>query len=249
MKQNGSKLETILTTVPLKVHDDSLKENAENASGVGLEVRVSREYDGVGVHNGKDVCLWCLSRCGENMTLQEAYWKGSFQRHEGCGCLIEYVSKRGVKTYQTGKSGPNDWLLEEEFNRRVNYGIEEREITPQERIINAAIEMQMRDKKSLTLVDAIIDNHEALQYYTPEGMKRRLEQAGYKVTALKKGALKDKPFEEGGGYIINFGGDGAFQYHPAEHSHHGGAYWKVKNGPTGKGGRHYDMGGNEIKYP
>ena len=155
---------------------------------------------------------------------------------------------RGEKTYQTGKSGPNDWLSEDEFHRRVTYGTGNRKLTPQERNINAAIEMQMRDKKSLTLVNAIIDNHKALKYYTPEAMKQRLERAGYIVEPLSDGALAGTKFEEGGGYKINFGGDGIFQYHPAEHSHHGGAYWKVKNGPTGKRGKHYDLGGNEIQY-
>ena len=40
---------------------------------------------------------------------------------------------------------------------------------------------------------------------------------------------------------------GVFQYHPSAHSNHGGAYWKVKNGLTGKRGTHYDLAGNEIK--
>ena len=52
----------------------------------------------------------------------------------------------------------------------------------------------------------------------------------------------DKPFEEGGGYKINFGGDAIFQYHPAEKSHHGGAYWKIHQG---KVEHRYDMAGNE----
>ena len=183
------------------------------------------------------------------MTLAEAKSKGTFERHEGCGCIIEYASLRGLKSYQTGKSSPDDWLTEEEFQKRVGYGIGDRALTPQERIINVAIEMQMRDNKSQTLVDAIIENHEALKYYTPEGMKYRLERAGYNVTPLKRGSLRGKPFEEGGGYVINFGGDGIFQYHPSARSHHGGTYWKVKNGLTGKRGRHYDLAGNEIKNP
>lgn len=225
--------DSLMENAVRKANDDSLRENASNASGTGLEVRVSRTYDGVGLSGGRE-CQWCLARCGENMTLQEAYDKGAFQRHPGCGCIIEYVSMRGTKTYQTGKSGPNDWLSEEEFQRRVNEGLGKRPLTPMERIINAAIEMQVRDKKSLTLVDAIIENHEALQYYTPEEMKERFERAGYRVTALKKGALKDKPFEDGGGYVTNFGGDGIFQYHPKDRTHHSDEYWKVQNGRIGE---------------
>lgn len=241
-----SRSDSLMENAVRKANDDSLMENASNASGAGLEVRVSRTYDGVGLSGGRE-CQWCLDRQRDNATLEEAYSIGMFQRHPGCGCIIEYISMRGTKTYQTGKSGPNDWLSEEEFQRRVNEGIDKRPLTPMERIINAAIEMQVRDARSLTLVNAIIENHEALKHYTPEGMKRRLERAGYDVTPLKKGSLKGIPLEAGGGYIVNFGGDGAFQFHPAEHSHHGTAYWKVKNGLTGKRGTHYDMGGNEIK--
>jgi hypothetical protein len=244
MKQIKSKLEKVLETVLLKIQDDSLKENALNAGGAGLEIRVTRTYDGIGVHNRKDRCQWCLQRCGKNMTLQEAYQKGSFQRHEGCGCIIEYVSWKGIKSYQTGKSSPTSWLSENEFKRRVEYGIDGRALTPMERIINAAIEMQFRDKKSLTLVNAIIDNHAALKYYTPEEMMYRLERAGYMIESLSDGSFAGVPFEDGGGYKINFGGDGIFQYHPADHSHHGGEYWKTQMQGIGEW---YDRKGKLIK--
>lgn len=78
-----------------KVLDDSLRENATNAGGAGLEVRVTRTYDGKGLSGGRE-CHWCLDRCGENMTLNEAYNKGAFQRHPGCGCEIEYTTKKGA---------------------------------------------------------------------------------------------------------------------------------------------------------
>lgn len=243
-KDESGKIIAAVTTISQKVLDDSIRLNAQNASGAGLEVRVTRVYDDIGVHDRKDPCRWCMDRAGNNMTYQEAYEKGSFERHDGCGCIIEYVSARGVKTYQTGKSSPDNWLSEAEFKRRVNYRLDERTPTPQERIINAAIEMQIRDKKSSTLVDAIIKNHEALKYYTPEAMKRRLERAGYRVTALKKGSLKDKLFEDGGGYVTNFGGDGIFQYHPKDRTHHGDEYWKVQNGKIGEW---YDRSGALIR--
>ncbi len=104
--------------------------------------------------------------------------------------------------------------------------------------------MQMRDKRSQTLADAIIDNHEALRYYTPEEMKLRLEWAGYNVEPLADGSLAGRLFEGGGGYKINFGGDGIFQYHPAQMSHHDGEYWKVQKQGVGEW---YDRKGKLIK--
>lgn len=245
MSFTKEKMVTSLMTLAIASTDDSIQENVRNASGVGLEVKVRRIYDGVGVHDGKDPCYWCIERCG-TFTVDEAYYHGVFQRHDGCGCTIEYTSKKGVRTYQTGKSSPKNWLSEEQFKRRRDYGLLGEKMSPQTRIINAAIEMQIRDNISKTLVDAIMENHDALKSYTPEDMKKRLEIAGYEVKPLADGSLKGKAFEEGGGYKINFGGDGIFQYHPAERSHHGGAYWKIKNGPTGRRGVHYDMAGNEI---
>ena len=241
-----SKFENTGETLARKVMDDSFRHNAENASGAGLEVRVSRKYDGVGLSNGR-LCYWCLSRCGVNMTLAEAKSKGAFERHEGCGCIIEYVSLKGLKSYQTGKSSPDDWLTEEEFQKRVGYGINNRTLTPQERIINAAIEMQARDEKSQTLVNAIVNNHEALKYYTPEEMRRRLEQAGHTVEALGKSqsGFNDLSLEEGGGYIVHFGEDGVLQYHPPGGIHKI-AYWKVNNGRRGK--HWYDTAGRECFF-
>lgn len=116
-------LEKIVETESRKVFDDSIRHNAQSANSAGLEVRVTRVYDGVGVHDGKDVCRWCLDRCGKNMTLQEAYSKGAFNRHPGCGCTIEYTSAKGVKTVQTGKY--SGWNFAEELEKRKSIGLDE----------------------------------------------------------------------------------------------------------------------------
>lgn len=233
-------------TLSRKAIDDSLMHNAENVNRAGIEVRVTRVYDGVGLSNHR-ICEWCVSRCGVDMTLEEAKHKGAFQRHEGCGCEIEYTSKRGERTYQTGYSRSNNWLSEEEYQRRVNHGLAGRQLTPQERIINAAIEMQMRDKKSLTLVNAIIDNHEALQHYTPAGMKKRFERARYTVQPLgsRSKHVPNIPFEQGGGFRVHFGGDGYLQYHPAG-GRHKIEYWKINNGERKV--HKYDMEGREVFF-
>lgn len=226
---------------------DSLKHNAENASGAGLEVRVSRQYDEIGLHNGKDKCDWCLARVCDNVTLEEAYRIGVFQRHPGCECVIEYTSRKGIKTYQSGKSSPDNWLSEGEFRKRVNHGLGGRLITPQERIINAAIEMQIHDRRSTTLVDDVIDNHAALRNFTPLSMKNRLQRAGYDILPLSqsKSGFNNRSLEEGGGFKVLFGGDGIFRYHP-EGGRHKIAYWTIGN--SRKGMHKYDMEGIEVFF-
>lgn len=68
---------------------------------------------------------------------------------------------------------------------------------------------------------------------------------GVDVKPLGKGSLKGKSYEDGGGYRVNSSQDGQYmQYHPNDKSHHGGEYYKLSSGKTGK--RRYDMNGNPI---
>lgn len=67
--------------------------------------------------------------------------------------------------------------------------------------------------------------------------------SSYEVKPLSRGKYKGVSFEDGGGFKVNFGGDGILQYHPEKGSHHGGAYYKIS---TGKGGtKHYELDGSE----
>lgn len=79
-----------MVTVHATVVDDFIQANAEVAYKAGLEPMIIREYDGVGIHDGKDACQWCLSRAGK-WTYGEAYDNGVFERHTGCGCTTTYV--------------------------------------------------------------------------------------------------------------------------------------------------------------
>lgn len=72
------------------VVDDAIRINSEASENVGLTVHIKRRYDDVGLHNGKDVCQWCLDREGEWDNYEDAYNAGAFERHPGCGCTIEY---------------------------------------------------------------------------------------------------------------------------------------------------------------
>jgi hypothetical protein len=66
----------------------------------------------------------------------------------------------------------------------------------------------------------------------------------YKVKPLSKGRFKGVPYEKGGGFKVNYNGDGLFQYHPKGGHHGGKAYYKISNGK--KGTHRYDLNGKEI---
>lgn len=90
-------------TFTRRVADDSMKANARLHNRAGLEVKVEREYDNVGLHDGTDVCDFCTKRA-DTWTYDKAMANGVFERHEGCGCIITYTSKKGEVTRSTGKN-------------------------------------------------------------------------------------------------------------------------------------------------
>lgn len=106
-----------------KTADRTMQMNAEFQSRAGMQVLVSREYDNVGVHTtdkgGKDDCQWCMSRCGSDVPYQEAYAKGMFERHPGCGCVITYKSARDTFTQGKGQWESNNW--EQARERRIAF--------------------------------------------------------------------------------------------------------------------------------
>ncbi len=94
-------------------------------------------------------------------------------------------------------------------------------------------------------IDKVLNDPEELKNYTPGSLKQQFESQGLEVKRLGRGSLKGIDFENGGGYRVNFSDDGVFQYHPANGSHHHGAYYKIS---TAKGGtKRYDLNGKEIK--
>lgn len=93
------------------------------------------------------------------------------------------------------------------------------------------------------IVQKIVQLPQSLKDYTPDSLKKALEDAGYIVKPLAKGSLKGIAFEDGGGFKVNFGGDGIIQYHPAAHSHHNGEYYKISTAKEGI--KHYGIDGTE----
>lgn len=118
-----------------KYADSSMRKNAEFQSNSGMEVLVTREYDDVGVHTtdkgGGEVCQWCLSRCGTDVSYDEAYQRGMFERHPGCGCVITYKSKKGIFRQGRGDWGTNNWHTvreAKERERRIDFSNEKEDI-------------------------------------------------------------------------------------------------------------------------
>ena len=69
--------------------DESVRVNMQAQENVGLYTYITREYDGVGLSNGR-TCEWCLARQGTWTHYQDALDAGVFERHDNCHCVIDY---------------------------------------------------------------------------------------------------------------------------------------------------------------
>lgn len=91
----------------LGVVDESIKRNFEAAGEIGLNARITRRYDNIGLRSGTkhaEDCQWCLAREGTWDNVDEAEAAGAFERHPGCGCVITYeVGKTRTWSNAAGK--------------------------------------------------------------------------------------------------------------------------------------------------
>lgn len=162
-------------------------------------------------------CEWCARLAGKYTYPGTPH--DVFRRHNNCRCVVDYHAGNGkVQNIHTKKwQDKND---DDIIKTRKTVGI-----------------------KSTPMV--LAEHPKRLASFTPETLKDALEREGFEIKNLKRGSLKDIPFDEGGGFKVNFEDGGILQYHPSQNSHHDGAYYKIS---TGKGGRHrYDLEGNEKK--
>ena len=112
----------LITNLSRSAVDESIRANAEFQNDSGMKVTVTRTYDDVGLNDGKTPCQWCLDRCGEDVPYSEAFSRGMFERHEGCGCIIDIKSAKGSKR-QTDWTR-NKWEDSPEvLNRRKTIGL------------------------------------------------------------------------------------------------------------------------------
>lgn len=210
--------------------DDAIKANAEFHAKAGLRPKIIRKVSG-------NCCEWCRNLAGTysypNNVPEDVY-----RRHQRCRCTVDYIPGDGrVQNVHT-----KQWQTQEEYDKievRKQVGLRNKASeTPREK------EKRVAEQNGLELAQQIAGHPKMLGAYTPEGLLKALQNKGYEAKPMNSGNYKGIPFEEGGGFKINFGGDGILMYHPEKRSHHGGAYYKIS---TGKGGTHrYDIKGNEI---
>lgn len=106
-KKAADSLKNLIVKESLGTVDATIRKNSAAADNMGLKCRIIRKYDGIGVHNRKDPCEWCLSREGEWDNYGEALAAGAFDRHPGCGCYISYEVGK-TRTWSTTAGTWND---------------------------------------------------------------------------------------------------------------------------------------------
>lgn len=213
------------------VVDDYIRENVEFQGAAGMRPKIIRATQG-------KCCEWCQKLSG--IYSYPNVPSDVYRRHERCRCTVDYDPGSGKRKQNVHTK---EWKSTEEHDKiksRRNVEIKRDKAESPE-----AIESRVKQENGLGLVDQIAAHPKMLRAYTPDGLKKALEVNGYSVNPMNNGTYKGIPFEEGGGYKVNFHDGGLIMYHPEKRSHHKGAYYKIS---TGKGGQHrYDTEGNEIK--
>ncbi|MDD6742216.1 MAG: hypothetical protein PUE22_01725 [Roseburia porci] len=206
--------------------DDSIRENAEFHGKSGLMPQIIRKIAG-------GCCEWCAAVAGTYDYPDVP--KDIYRRHERCRCTVEYDPKSGKRQ--------NIWTKEWKANKNSDKIEKRKQIAPaQSKLKKQALEKKLNEE--IGFINQLVKHPKMLQAYTPKGLKQALENAGYEVKPLGRGNLKGVSFEEGGGYRVSYGGDGYFQYHPEEGSHHNIPYYKTSRGNVMT--RRYNMNGDEV---
>lgn len=201
--------------------DDTVRANADFQYKSGLSPKIVRKSTG-------KCCEWCDKLAGTYEYSQVSDTGNDvFRRHKHCRCLVEYDAGDGIKqnvhTKQWKNTNRDDTIKE----------------TPQEK------EKRIQKENGLDFLSKLSEHPKILSAYTPNSLYNLLRNSGYEIKPLKGKNYKDILFEDGGGFKVNFGGDGILMYHPGERSHHGGEYYKISTGKEGT--KRYDREGNEIE--
>lgn len=129
---DGANLDAVLgepvITMARSAYDGFQEEAVSRMQSLGVQVIVRRDYDGVGLHDGKTPCSWCMERAGVFEGYSEAKDAGAFERHDGCGCTVEVIYDNGVSadpwskaTWETGNAEERAETIEAVRQERLNF--------------------------------------------------------------------------------------------------------------------------------
>lgn len=201
-----------------------------------------------------DTCPFCITLASRGWQYQSknANKNGHAEHiHANCDCqyAIRFNSNTNIEGYDP------DALLEQ-YNsftgspkdkinamRRENYAANKDKINAQKREAYAKRKNVLTDKQKGFILK-LEDSPKMIGETSPSELKTHLEELGFETKPLSRGSLKDIPFKDGGGYKINYSGDGYIQFHPETNSHHEGAYYKLSSAKNGT--KRYNMEGDEI---
>lgn len=144
-----------------------------------------------------------------------------------------------ARAQRRSQYSPSEWADRKAQQRII---AENRAAGKEYRKINhEKIEKQIEKEK---IERNIQNNPKILSEKTPKEWYNYLKELGFDVKPLSRGKYKDIEFIDGGGFKVNYGGNGLLQYHPEKGSHHGGEYYKLSDSINGV--RRFDKNGNKI---
>lgn len=183
-----------------------------------------------------DTCAFCITLASRGWQyMSEEALKGGHAEHIHAHCDCEYAVRFDGRSTVAGYD-PDKYLR---IYNSMSGNSSEEKIKSLRRMLNG--------KNPLTLdqTDFIIKLEEdsmILGQKTPKEWKDFLNNLGFETKPLGAGSLKGISFENGGGYRINYRGDGYFQYHPPGR-HHGEAYYKRSSAKDGT--KRFNLDGSE----
>lgn len=216
-------LDAVVSNFCMSIVDDSVKANADFQYNAGMSPKIVRTTDG-------KCCEWCSKLAG-TYDYEKVSNTGNnvFRRHKNCTCVVEFH--------------PGD-------GRKQNVHIKQWSTVDKDDIIKKNKELlKLPNPKQLEFIAEIEQFPKLLgTFSSPEQLYQELVDRGFDVKPLSQGKYKGIPFEDGGGFKINFGGNGMLQYHPEKGSHHEGAYYKLSN--SKKGIKRYTLRGDlHVREP
>lgn len=216
-----------------------------------------------------DTCAFCimLASNGWQRASKKALKNGHAEHvHNNCNCTyaIRFDEDTEVEGYDPeyyrdlyNNAEGDNWKDKVNYMRRDYYASNSKKIRKQKnesftrRKTNDIINIHRAENPFLlkapdaeVFLDSVQEHPDLLGQYTPITFKRALESLGMEVRPLGRGRHKGILFENGGGYIVNYGGSGAIEYHPAKDSRHGGRYYRLSDADHGK--RWFNSRGKEI---